>query len=810
MAGMIPIFEGEAAGDITTGANINLGGTASQRAVDDRVRLRVSAEIAADGTVAAAAAAAVVNAAAAGNLMATTKGLLQTGLSVNNLARREDAGTYRLAGGAVHAGLPVASPSETSMLRVDVTDLGNAATQWFTDSTSAWWREAVSVVQGDVTWGPWHQVASTAEVPAPAASQALLDLASADGWLGVYDPTNWKQRTVVAGGQIRRVGDGLGNLPALDQPSNTVPLLTPGQFGQFDAINFGDTFASSLSTALFSEPIDQPVFILAMVQSRISSGGGRSRHWLDGVSSNRLAAIMVAADGYQLLAGGSAKSIRNRPSDTDPHMFGLQFAGDDSRAFVDGEEYVLQPQSDSGFTNQLTAIRLGNRFSGVNEWIGWVGPVLIHRGIPSDEVRERMMRLMLSLSKKDGYKADSLKSTGVIRRRVSGEIEMSKNPDVPVIPASTLKLLTAYLVRQYIATEVQLDTPVTLRTSDGLAVSGSQSRVYDGDVITYRGLLQLLLQDSSNAAARVLARAIGDTLPGTGTGYDRFVARGQQLIQSWAWEGATYTDPSGLSQSSRCTPRQLAELMVRIDSDSLLIGMLGAASASVPVTGPRARTMTVPHVDVERVTPLVPELIAVKGGRIIGLTGTTVVLYRGSDGVKRVIVTMGANPVDAKYPDILELAAGTGGVVRSAPMMQADAATSKNLGDAGSLTRNVLDRLYAPPEQDTGQVNMNWPGLDLSGTGARVTVQRRGALVELLIAAASLPAGAVIVEAIPPGLRPPSFAYGTLRVRDRRVDVDVQVRANGTLELYGNDAGDVLRGTVSWLTSQQFPADLAS
>ncbi|MDP2619922.1 MAG: hypothetical protein Q8P46_07050, partial [Hyphomicrobiales bacterium] len=54
----------------------------------------------------------------------------------------------------------------------------------------------------------------------PAAWEQILDLATADGWTAVYDPTNPDTRTLRVDGAdsyFESIADGLGNLPDLTQ-----------------------------------------------------------------------------------------------------------------------------------------------------------------------------------------------------------------------------------------------------------------------------------------------------------------------------------------------------------------------------------------------------------------------------------------------------------------------------------------------------------------------------------------------------------------------------------------------------------------
>lgn len=805
MAGYENMGEIEGASDGTTATVINRPLSSSQRAVDDRFRA-LAPELAGTAPDAIAAAIAAIDTAIQGkNLLEVTRGSLPDGVDANSVYGASNAGSWRAVPGRTYTNLPVTPVTEESVVNLIITDQGYAQVQTFTTGGETWFRKSLTASGSTVTWAKWRRLATAEMTPIPPAAKAILDLAREDGWLAVYDPTNWATRRDRLD-RIYSIQDGLGNLPPLTQDSNpTAPLYEAGKFGQLDAGNYGTPQATWLSMPALSSPKSQPMFVMTLAQSRLAGGGGFTRHFIDGVVSERVGIVQAASTGYQVI-GGATKNVGGTTSDLDPHLFGTLFHGDQSRMFIDGQEYPLSPVTQPSFVSRFTGLRLGNRFEGVsNAFAGWIGVTLVYEGIPSDEVRERMSRLILSLSKPGGYVADRLHSQGALLKSRGGQVAFQKSAQTPRITASTIKSFTAYLTRQTI-TDARLDELVTVREEHGLGVNGPYTRLNAGDQISYRGLITLMMLESNNIAARVLSWEVGAQLSGTGTGRERFVAAGQALLTSWGWTTARYVEPAGLDYGNRLSPTHLADLLLKIyTEDTWLLGIMGTYEADVPVTGPQARTITALHNGMPTYAPIIPGLIGTKGGTLLGVGGNTSSIYQDGAGEIWVLVTMIANPIDSRVDDVDRLMTGDVAVLRSAQMMLVDAAAAQNLRDSGSLMRAELDHLYQVRAGTDEPVDIDgrMPGVDMSWPGSKITLQRRGDVVELTIAGTRMPAGAVFEDAIPEGFRPVQYAYGTVSA-DRGTSGyrDIDVRSTGAITVYGNDPSEVLRGTLTWVTGE--------
>jgi hypothetical protein len=190
------------------------------------------------------------------------------------------------------------------------------------------------------------------------AFQQILDLAAADGWAAVYDPSNPATVTTTSG-RISALADGLGNLATLVQgTAANRPLLSVGAFGGLSAL-IGDG-SDALSVDLTDTP--QPYSILAV--AKYTSGSGHvCRVWFDGTGLSVSGGNWTAAFGTGL--GGPA-------ADTDPHVVGTIANGGSSQIRVDGSA-----TSGAAGAGALQRIDMMGEAGGSAAWNGLCGPLLI-------------------------------------------------------------------------------------------------------------------------------------------------------------------------------------------------------------------------------------------------------------------------------------------------------------------------------------------------------------------------------------------------------------------------------------------------
>ncbi len=164
----------------------------------------------------------------------------------------------------------------------------------------------------------------------------------------------------------------------------------------------------------------------------------------------------------------------------------------------------------------------------------------------------------VSLRKRLSFKRDSIRAFSLVKTDDFPEIEVKKtppptltansvlvvdlnsgitlyekNPDEPVLPASTTKILTALVALDYYPLDEVLEV-------GSLSVDGQKMHLVKRERITVRDLLYGLLVFSANDAAEVLAQ----NFPG---GRNTFVASMNYKAKELDLEHTYLSDPAGLS-----------------------------------------------------------------------------------------------------------------------------------------------------------------------------------------------------------------------------------------------------------------------
>ena len=448
----------------------------------------------------------------------------------------------------------------------------------------------------------------TAKNLAPIAASKVLELARVDGWFAVFDPSNPQYREL-AEGRIASMSDVLGNLPEVRAEKPALqPDWVPTALNGMGAARHRE---QSVITLLTEVSFGEPMFIMMLAQFAAPGHHAAPGHPFD---RQTIVDGQFGGDGRNIRGQGrldqgalhiDTDGLMSAVNDTKPHVFECQVGPDgESLAqgfFVGGSPEVGHGNDDGHDSFSRLAPgdphspghphseRVREGHEGRSGRDVYVGPVLVFRGVPPEGVRERMSRLLTSFtSESRRVRVDQLVSRTAIRTDVHGEVEFEKNPDKLEVPASLTKMLTAYLTRQTIGDD-QLNERVTLTSEDHL--KGSEPGLRVGDELTYLDLLYLAMLPSHNVASEILASRVGPKLVGTGRGYGRFLAEMNATIRKWGWQGAVFTNASGLGMSNRATARQMSELLWRIaNEDATLLKIMGARTYDINVAGPHART----------------------------------------------------------------------------------------------------------------------------------------------------------------------------------------------------------------------------
>lgn len=151
----------------------------------------------------------------------------------------------------------------------------------------------------------------------------------------------------------------------------------------------------------------------------------------------------------------------------------------------------------------------------------------------------------------------------------SGKALFEKNPETPLPPASSLKLLTALTARQ-------LYNPAEVASVSAYGISDNRQPLHSGHLISVEELLAALLIESNNTAAYALANH--DPL-----GYKHFIEVMNQTASDLNLTQTRAYNPAGFDDSlSRSSARDLAALLRFAMMDPILLGLV--SSGSRPLT----------------------------------------------------------------------------------------------------------------------------------------------------------------------------------------------------------------------------------
>jgi D-alanyl-D-alanine carboxypeptidase (penicillin-binding protein 5/6) len=172
----------------------------------------------------------------------------------------------------------------------------------------------------------------------------------------------------------------------------------------------------------------------------------------------------------------------------------------------------------------------------------------------------------------------------------SGLLLFAHNPDTPLPPASTAKMITALAARRVLdPAEV-----VTISMPDGLAEDASRMGIKPGDTVTVLDLLQGLMIASGGDAALELARLAGARLaPDAPDPVARFVEEMNAEAARLGMTNSRFTNPTGDDDPNQVvTARDLARAAEAILNDALLGRIVATKEVVISVAGAEPRQLT--------------------------------------------------------------------------------------------------------------------------------------------------------------------------------------------------------------------------
>ena len=241
---------------------------------------------------------------------------------------------------------------------------------------------------------------------------------------------------------------------------------------------------------------------------------------------------------------------------------------------------------------------------------------------------------------------------GIVMEADSGAVLFGQNIHVQKAPASITKILTALVVIE----NSSLDDTITFshdavyNVEDG---SGNKNSIEEGDTLSVRDCLYLLLMRSSNQAANALAEHVGGSRDG-------FVKMMNEKTAELGCENSHFANPSGLNDDTQLTSvYDMALIASAAYKNDTLLTISKDKSYRLPATknNPDGVTIQPEHkllITTDTESPnYYPYAVAGKTG-YTSIAGQTLVTYAIKDDRRQIAVTMKSTQA-THYQDTIAL-----------------------------------------------------------------------------------------------------------------------------------------------------------
>ena len=241
---------------------------------------------------------------------------------------------------------------------------------------------------------------------------------------------------------------------------------------------------------------------------------------------------------------------------------------------------------------------------------------------------------------------------GIVMDADSGAVLFGQNIHVQKAPASITKILTALVVIE----NSSLDDTITFshdavyNVEDG---SGNKNSIEEGDTLSVRDCLYLLLMRSSNQAANALAEHVGGSRDG-------FVKMMNEKTAELGCENSHFANPSGLNDDTQLTSvYDMALIASAAYKNDTLLTISKDKSYRLPATknNPDGVTIQPEHkllITTDSESPnYYPYAVAGKTG-YTSIAGQTLVTYAIKDDRRQIAVTMKSTQA-THYQDTIAL-----------------------------------------------------------------------------------------------------------------------------------------------------------
>ena len=227
---------------------------------------------------------------------------------------------------------------------------------------------------------------------------------------------------------------------------------------------------------------------------------------------------------------------------------------------------------------------------------------------------------------------------GIVMDLDSGAVLFAQNIHVQEYPASITKLLTALVVVE----NASMDEQVTFSHDAVYNVesgSGNKLQLEEGDVLSVKDCLYVMLLQSSNQAANALAEHVGGSR-------EAFADMMNEKAASLGCRESHFVNPSGLNDPEQLTSAyDMAQIGAAVFGNPTLLEICSTTSATLPPTinNPNGRNYSMEQKLVvtgdSSDENYYPSAVAGKTG-YTSLAGQTLVTYAEQDGRRQVAVTL--------------------------------------------------------------------------------------------------------------------------------------------------------------------------
>jgi D-alanyl-D-alanine carboxypeptidase len=231
----------------------------------------------------------------------------------------------------------------------------------------------------------------------------------------------------------------------------------------------------------------------------------------------------------------------------------------------------------------------------------------------------------------------------------TGQILISKNPELAWTPASLTKLVTALVV---LDTKPKLSKAVAITSQDqklGACMSGGACiKAKAGVKFTVDGLFHAALMPSANNAANALARS-------TGLSKEQFSAKMNEKAASLGALGTHFNEPTGMDPSNVITAADYAKIIVAAFSNPYLRKISGLSKYTLRSTNNIRYNQTIKNTD-KLLADLGIQILGAKTGYLDESKYNFAALIQEAGGRRLAVVVLGEDHLYTAFDETKLLA----------------------------------------------------------------------------------------------------------------------------------------------------------